>query len=304
MSTEQFARFPNAVQPTSSTVNQVIISTNVYSDTLPVYTFTLDKSRYTQEYKESASFFVSSLNEHVSRIKVAHEYYSSKYNYENFINRLDIVLHAMHLIALTMRLNDMPNEFNVINSVEFLKLTDEERFSLLHLNPREFTTTLKKGVSEMDNGVVKSGIATKLPDISIGVWGPQVWRFLHLTSILLYDTNSIAICHFAMMLRNFDRLMWCGNCSHNFKQKNPMANLTVPILILQDSIFVLFTFHNMVNTQKYTKSRQVYKIGAFANTMQLVGGVRFPCIFSYESFCQKYNLIAKFQKNISYSLKL
>ncbi len=76
------------------------------------------------------------------------------------------------------------------------------------------------------------------------VWGPAYWQFLHLTSILCVTTYQKDL--FSSNMLNFNLAMICGECSNNFKRKNPFA-LMVAMSISSDTITPIFELHNTVN---------------------------------------------------------
>nr|WOZ57596.1 ac92-like protein [Menippe mercenaria nudivirus] len=104
------------------------------------------------------------------------------------------------------------------------------------------------------------------------IWGPVYWKFLHLTSILCKTSYQRSL--FGANMMNFNLTLICGNCSANYKKKNPFVLMT--ILTLQDDcITPIFTLHNTVNA-------------ALNKTL-----------FSFEDFLATYNLKAYENKILS-----
>jgi hypothetical protein len=78
------------------------------------------------------------------------------------------------------------------------------------------------------------------------IWGPQIWTFLHCTSILIRN-NPDQISDFARLLINFGIILPCGICSNNFNRHNIGDNISMPMICSQDPITRIFEMHNIVN---------------------------------------------------------
>lgn len=89
--------------------------------------------------------------------------------------------------------------------------------------------------------------------ITIDVWGPRFWSFLHYTSFCVTNNTDLTNT-FACIMLNFNRVLPCGVCKTNFRQKNPLKLLYQPIIDSGDCITVLYNFHNIVNKDTYKKT--------------------------------------------------
>ncbi|UBZ25488.1 Ac92-like protein [Crangon crangon nudivirus] len=111
------------------------------------------------------------------------------------------------------------------------------------------------------------------------VWGRTYWFFLHFTSLLIKDDKTL-IDTFASILLNFNLALLCGDCSVNYKAKDPLKTLTVRINETQDPITSLYLFHNIVNTAIHSH------------------------IYPIENFLTMYKLEQHYIKDIAYSVKI
>lgn len=97
------------------------------------------------------------------------------------------------------------------------------------------------------------------------IWGPVYWEFLHLTSIICTTTYQKSL--FSANMLNFNLAMICGECSNNFKAKDPFT-LTMIMTLTQDIITPIFDLHNKVNSalnkpiHKFEEFKERYNINS------------------------------------------
>lgn len=89
-------------------------------------------------------------------------------------------------------------------------------------------------------------------DLSYDYWTKFYWIFLHYMSICV-DVHEITKQLFASFLMQFDQLIPCHNCSHNYKAKQPHKYLFCPIYSGQNCTTAIYNLHNMVNKALYKK---------------------------------------------------
>ncbi|KAH0534244.1 hypothetical protein KQX54_001956 [Cotesia glomerata] len=70
---------------------------------------------------------------------------------------------------------------------------------------------------------------------SLDEWGKNYWNFLHALSILVQyeyqkDSNNPAMDYLALVMVNFHIILPCNVCSVHYKERNPLVNITLPIL--------------------------------------------------------------------------
>ncbi|QLI62364.1 Ac92 [Dikerogammarus haemobaphes nudivirus] len=102
-------------------------------------------------------------------------------------------------------------------------------------------------------------------DYQLSKWGPKMWNFLHLTSILIKDDEYLTSVFGCLML-NFNLMIFCGLCSENFKKKNPINSILLKIKYSKDPITVMYHFHNVVNA---SLRKNLYSIYDFMSTYNL-----------------------------------
>ncbi|KAG6558536.1 ac92-like protein, putative sulfhydryl oxidase-1 [Microplitis demolitor] len=90
-------------------------------------------------------------------------------------------------------------------------------------------------------------------DWSLDSWGKNYWRFLHALSIILqyhYEKKSVRSLHnyLAALLLNFDLVLPCSNCRYNYKNQNPLINVSLPLIYSEDAIFMVYSLHNDVRS--------------------------------------------------------
>lgn len=102
-------------------------------------------------------------------------------------------------------------------------------------------------------------------DYTLAIWGPRIWKFLHTTSILIAD-NTYLTQMFGCLMLNFDMMILCGICSHNYKRKNPLESVLLKIKYSNDPISVIYMLHNLVNM---SLRKSVYNIYNFLTTYHL-----------------------------------
>ncbi|CAD6240975.1 GSCOCT00009031001.2-RA-CDS [Cotesia congregata] len=86
---------------------------------------------------------------------------------------------------------------------------------------------------------------------SLDEWGKNYWNFLHALSILVQyeyqkDSNHPAMDYLALIMVNFHIILPCSVCSVHYKERNPLVNITLPILHGKDAIYVIYELHNIV----------------------------------------------------------
>ncbi|XP_057336726.1 uncharacterized protein LOC130675201 [Microplitis mediator] len=90
-------------------------------------------------------------------------------------------------------------------------------------------------------------------DWSLDSWSKNYWSFLHALSIILqycYEKKSAKSLHnyLAALLLNFDLVLPCSDCRYNYKIKNPLINVSLPIIYSEDAIFMVYSLHNDVRS--------------------------------------------------------
>lgn len=257
---------------------------NRYNEIVPVHDFQLvDDKPLIDEFIKSASWFISSLNAMSEHIIKVHEYVSKNYDVHTYINRLDLIVHALIIVSAILNSNGVYNDFTMTRE-KLLNTTDVERFDMINLPYRKFTFNSVDGTP---------------PDISLDIWGPNMWKFLHLASILLKGEHLTN--HFAMMMKNFDQFIWCPSCKENYRRKLPMDNIVIPIIISKNPIFIIYTLHNMVNVQKYGRNVPI-RLTDFIKNVQ--SNENNKNVYSFESFCTSYGLRATKKVDIIYDVTL
>ena len=73
-------------------------------------------------------------------------------------------------------------------------------------------------------------------------WGSRYWTFLHNISIVC-QMNSNLTTKLANLMLNLGKILPCSECASNYRKKDPLVTVTIPMTQTMDSITVMFNLH-------------------------------------------------------------
>lgn len=185
----------------------------LFEDAYTCHLYAFDRQRQFERFKRAATHFVGYLIHYktVDRLFVQYRIY-----WLVFVSR----------VLQTHGHRHEPVTDDNMSVDQFTALTLSDVYSRFQLDPYTFSP---------DDGYKN-------------VWGNRYWEFLH-TLTLCIDRNVPLIRAFANLMLNFHLVLVCGACYNNYRRKDPLRTVTVPIRETLDPITVTYNLHNAVNAE-------------------------------------------------------